>query len=73
MAISSRDAKLGHDVALKVLPTAFASDPDRVARFQREARALAALNHLRIAQIVGLEETPRRSTPRTPRVSSIAI
>ena len=73
MAISSRDAKLGHDVALKVLPTAFASDPDRVARFQREARALAALNHLRIAQIVGLEEAPRRSTPRTPRVSSIAI
>ena len=52
----ARDTKLNRDVALKVLPDAFASDPDRLARFQREAQVLASLNHPGIAAIYGLEE-----------------
>src|SRR4029079_7754481 len=51
------DTKLGRSVAIKLLPAAFASDPDRLTRFQREAQALAALNHLNIAQIYGIEES----------------
>jgi serine/threonine-protein kinase len=50
------DTKLGRDVALKILPDAFASDADRMARFKREAQVLAALNHPNIAQIYGVEE-----------------
>ena len=53
----ARDSKLGRDVALKVLPAAFAADADRMARFEREARLLAALNHPHIAAIYGLEES----------------
>ena len=53
----ARDTKLNRDVALKVLPDLFASDPDRLARFQREAEVLASLNHPNIATIHGLEET----------------
>jgi eukaryotic-like serine/threonine-protein kinase len=53
----ARDEKLGRDVALKVLPAAFASDPDRFARFEREARLLASLNHPNIAGIHGLEQS----------------
>jgi serine/threonine-protein kinase len=49
------DSKLGRDVALKVLPEAFTSDPQRMARFQREAQVLASLNHPHIAAIYGLE------------------
>src|SRR5262245_34355676 len=52
----ARDTKLGRDVAIKILPDAFAADPDRVARFQREAQVLAALNHPNIATIHGLDE-----------------
>ncbi len=52
----ARDTKLGRDVALKILPENFASDPDRLARFQREAHVLASLNHPHIAAIYGLEE-----------------
>jgi len=51
------DSKLGREVALKVLPTAFAQDAQRMARFQREAQVLASLNHPNIAAIYGLEET----------------
>jgi eukaryotic-like serine/threonine-protein kinase len=53
----ARDAKLGRDVALKVLPEAFARDADRMARFQREAKVLASLNHPNIASIYGLEDS----------------
>jgi serine/threonine-protein kinase len=52
----ARDTKLNRDVALKILPEAFALDGDRIARFRREAQVLAALNHPHIAQIYGLEE-----------------
>src|SRR3954463_2022725 len=50
-----RDSRLQRDVALKLLPENFASDPDRLARFQREAQVLASLNHPNIAQVYGLE------------------
>ena len=53
----ARDTKLGRDVALKIVPELFASDPDRLARFTREAQTLAALNHPNIAHIHGLEES----------------
>ena len=52
----ARDTTLKRDVALKVLPEAFARDPDRMARFQREAEVLASLNHPNIAHIYGVEE-----------------
>jgi eukaryotic-like serine/threonine-protein kinase len=53
----ARDAKLGRDVALKVLPEAFARDAERMARFQREAKVLASLNHPNISSIYGLEDS----------------
>ena len=52
----ARDTKLDRDVAIKILPESFAHDAERVARFEREAKVLAALNHPNIAQIYGLEE-----------------
>ena len=54
----ARDTKLARDVALKVLPDAFADDPERLAGFRREAQILASLNHPNIAQVYGLEEGP---------------
>ena len=53
----ARDTKLNRDVALKVLPDLFANDPERLARFRREAQVLASLNHPNIAHIHGLEES----------------
>ena len=53
---SARDTRLNRAAALKILPDAFAADPDRLARFQREAELLASLNHPNIAQIHGIEE-----------------
>ena len=52
----AHDTKLGRDVAIKVLPNGFTQDADRLARFDREARLLAALNHPLIAAIHGVEE-----------------
>jgi serine/threonine protein kinase len=53
----AKDQKLSRNVAIKVLPEEFARDADRVARFQREAKLLASLNHPNIAAIHGLEES----------------
>jgi len=53
----ARDTRLQRDVAIKVLPDALAGDPDRLARFQREAHVLASLKHPNIAAIYGLEES----------------
>jgi eukaryotic-like serine/threonine-protein kinase len=53
----ARDTKLDRDVAIKILPEAFAADSERIARFEREAKTLASLNHLNIAHIHGLEES----------------
>ena len=53
----ARDTKLERDVAVKVLPERFASNPERVARFRHEARHLAALNHPNIVSIYGVEDT----------------
>ncbi len=54
------DAKLGRDVALKILPEIFSADPERMARFHREAQVLASLNHPNIAAIYGVEESDGR-------------
>jgi eukaryotic-like serine/threonine-protein kinase len=53
----ARDTKLGRDVAIKVLPESLANDPERLTRFEREAKVLAALNHPNNAHIHGLEES----------------
>src|SRR6266853_1606344 len=53
----ARDTKLDREVAIKVLPAAVARDPERLARFEREAKVLASLNHPNIAQIYGVEES----------------
>src|SRR5688572_24436125 len=53
----ARDTRLGRDVAIKVLPRALTADPDRLARFEREARVLASLNHPHIGTLYGLEES----------------
>jgi Tol biopolymer transport system component len=57
----ARDSRLGRNVALKALPIEFAGDPDRLARFDREARVLASLNHAHIAAIYGLEKVDAQS------------
>src|SRR5262249_26106348 len=54
----ARDTKLNRDVAIKFLPELFALDPDRLARFTREAQTLAALNHSNTAQIYGVVDRP---------------
>src|SRR6266511_1562127 len=66
----ARDTKLNRDVAVKILPDAFANDPDRLARFTREAQTLAALNHPHIAHIYGLDEAPNPE-PRIPHPSAV--
>lgn len=54
----ARDTRLDRDVAVKILPELFAADPERLVRFEREAKTLASLNHPHIAQIYGIEEMP---------------
>jgi eukaryotic-like serine/threonine-protein kinase len=56
----AKDTKLGRDVALKTLPASFTNDPERVARFRREAQVLASLNHPHIAHIHGFEDSTGR-------------
>src|SRR5262247_1376193 len=53
----ARDTRLKRDVALKIVPASFATDADRLARFQREAEVLASLSHPNIAGIYGIEES----------------
>jgi len=67
------DTKLGRLVAIKLLPEAFALDPDRVARFDREARALASLNHPHIATIYGLEESAEQPRGRKFLVMELVV
>src|SRR5213080_693762 len=55
----ARDTRLKREVAIKVLPEAFATDPDRLTRFEREAELLATLNHPNIGAIFGLEQIER--------------
>ncbi len=68
----ARDTQLDRDVALKVLPEAFTSDPDRLTRFEREAKVLASLNHPNIGSIYGLEEAEgvKALAPAEPGVES---
>ena len=68
----ARDTKLGRDVALKVLPEAFSKDKQRLARFEREARFLASLNHPNIAVIHGLEECESPQPERSAERSGVA-
>jgi serine/threonine protein kinase len=62
----ARDTRLKREVAMKVLPDAFGRDPERLARFQREAEVLATLNHPNIAAVYGFEGTPMRGRQRKP-------
>ena len=62
---------LNRDDALKVLPEAYASDPDRLARFRREAQVLASLNHPNIAHVYGLEQADGVRADRLVRVRSV--
>jgi serine/threonine protein kinase len=62
----ARDTKLDRDVALKVLPAAFTGDPERLVRFEREAKTLASLNHPHIAHVYGLEDASATATSAGP-------
>ena len=64
------DSKLGRSVAVKFLPESFVHDAERAARFDREARVLASLNHPNIAAIYGLENQSRTTTSRATADSS---
>jgi Tol biopolymer transport system component len=67
----ARDTRLDRDVAFKVLPDSFANDPDRLARFTREAKTLASLNHINIAAIYGIEVPSAGSGPGTAIVMEL--
>ena len=65
----ARDTRLKRDVAIKILPDVFASDQERLARFDREAETLASLNHPHIAQVYGLETTAADDAARRTPLS----
>jgi len=67
----ARDTRLGRDVAIKVLPDELAAEPDRVRRFEQEARAIAALNHPNICQIYDV--VPLNDTTSTPGSSFLVL
>ena len=69
----ARDANLDREVALKVLPESVANDADRLARFEREARTLASLNHPNIAQIYGVEGVGSGSPPGETRPPALVM
>jgi Tol biopolymer transport system component len=69
----ARDTKLGRDVAIKVLPRAFTADPDRLARFEREARVLASLNHPNIGAIYGFEDGPALGPADAPHDEGVPV
>src|SRR5262245_2647021 len=69
----ARDTKLGRDVAIKVIPEGFLSDAERVARFEREARLQATLNHPHIRAIYGLEETDLSTASRGTTVRALVL
>jgi serine/threonine protein kinase len=69
----ARDTKLDRDVALKVLPQAFTDDPDRLARFEREAKVLASLNHPNIGHIYGLEEAEEQWRPVLELIETLPV
>ena len=69
----ARDTKLNRDVAIKILPDAFADDTERVARFTREAQTLASLNHPNIAQIYGILEEPASPLGPARRVHALVM
>ncbi|MEI6667760.1 MAG: protein kinase [Acidobacteriota bacterium] len=69
----ARDSKLNRDVAIKVLPAAFAADADRRARFAREAQVLAALNHPNIAAIYGVEDVSAASGLASTSVTALVL
>src|SRR5437764_983881 len=69
----ARDVKLGRDVAIKVLPALFTADAERLARFEREARMLAALNHPHIGAIYGLEDADPPPGSRQAPVRALVL
>jgi serine/threonine protein kinase/Tol biopolymer transport system component len=69
----AHDTKLGREVAIKILPAAFVSDPHRSVRFEREARLLAALNHPHIGAIYGLEEAQAESDASQPTQRALIL
>ena len=69
----AHDTKLNRDVAIKVLLPAVANDPDRLARFSREAPVLASLNHPNIAAIYGLEDSPSTLRPDSGQAGSVGL
>jgi serine/threonine protein kinase len=69
----ARDTRLGRDVAIKILPRAFTSNPDRLARFEREARMLAALNHPNICGIYGFEAVAVAEGPAQPAIRFLVL
>ena len=69
----ARDPQLGRDVAIKILPEAFANDAERLARFAREAKTLATLNHANIAHIYGVEAGPAEAGPNNRGIGAPAL